>query len=57
MKAIALYEKLAIIIEDYGPDIELQIVMDGRRLVITSCDVDIATEDMPTHNGLAVVIS
>lgn len=57
MKAIELYQKLAMIIEDYGPDIELQTVADGHRLSITSCDVDSATEDMPTQSGLAIILS
>jgi hypothetical protein len=57
MKAIELSQMIALIMEDYGPDMELQMEVNGLRMPITSCDVDNATEDIPTHNGLVIVIS
>lgn len=44
------------LMKDYGPDVELQIEVDGKRTPITSCSVEDATVEAPTHNGLAIVI-
>ena len=57
MKAIEISEKIAVIMEEYGPETDVQIEINGQRIDISLCELEIATPEMPTQNGLVIVIS